>query len=95
MNRLIITSTLLIASLTTAHADIADTTKIYQLEDVNVVATLKEHGGIRQQAAATTTVSRQQLESGHVTSLKGAAPLVPNLFMPDYGSRLTSAVYIR
>lgn len=36
-----------------------------------------------------------QLRTGEVYSLKQVAVLVPNMVMPDYGSRLTSPVFIR
>ena len=35
------------------------------------------------------------MQANHITSLKSASTIVPNFFMPDYGSRLTSAMYIR
>lgn len=97
ISRNLITLAALISSATMANAraEQLDSTKVYGLDDVTVVSTVKEHGGIRQQPSAITVVTGQQLEAGHVTSLKGATPLVPNLFMPDYGSRITSAVYIR
>ena len=50
---------------------------------------------MRQQPSAVTLIGQQRLTDNHITSLKGAANLVHNLFMPDYGSRLTSAMYIR
>lgn len=65
------------------------------LDEVAVVPTVKESTLMRQQPAATTTLSRQRLEASHVTSIKGMSALVPGFFMPDYGSRLTSAIYIR
>ena len=35
------------------------------------------------------------MQANRITSLKSASNIVPNFFMPDYGSRLTSAMYIR
>lgn len=66
-----------------------------QLQEVEIVALIKENGGMRQQPSAVSLLQQKELEAGHITSLKGAASLVPNLFIPDYGSRLTSAIYIR
>jgi len=50
---------------------------------------------MRQQPTSVTLLGKQQLETAHATSLKEASALVPNLFIPNYGSRLTSAIYIR
>lgn len=65
-----------------------------ELDEIEVVST-KEHGGIRQQTSAISVIRSQQIEDSRITSLKESAPYVPNLFIPDYGSRLTSAIYIR
>lgn len=73
----------------------ADTLQTMQLGEVSVVATIKENGQMRQQPASVSLIDKEQMVANHVTSLKGTSNLVPNLFIPDYGSRLTSAVYIR
>jgi outer membrane receptor protein involved in Fe transport len=44
--------------------------------------------------AATVLTSRAIQESG-IESVKDLSSITPNLFMPDYGSKLTSPVYIR
>lgn len=69
--------------------------KNVELDAVEVVASVRESGSVRQQPASYSILSGKQLTDNHVTSLKGISGLVPNFFMPDYGSRLTSAVYIR
>lgn len=85
---------LLVPVLTPAQSE-ADTMQMVQLDDVVVSSGLKEYGQLRQQPVAVSLIGRQQIEAQKVTSLKGAGHLVPNLFIPDYGSRLTSAIYIR
>ena len=64
------------------------------MKELTVVAT-KENSPYRQQALAVSTLNAQMVKSNRVTSLKHVSCLVPNFFMPDYGSRLTSAAYIR
>ncbi len=66
---------------------------VVQLREVEVVSTPKEQGELRLQPTASTSVGN--LRQQHITSLKEASTRVPNLFIPDYGSRLTSAVYVR
>lgn len=63
------------------------------LQDITVTA-------IKQAAATTsdgsaTVVMRQQVERNAVTGSKAMAEMVPNLFIPDYGSRMTSTIYVR
>ena len=64
------------------------------LSEVTVTA-IKQGADLRTQATALSVINRQEAERNHVQSLKSAADLVPNLFIPDYGSRMTSTVYVR
>ena len=64
------------------------------LNEVTVTA-IKQSTDMRSQATSLTVVNRQDAERNHVLSVKTAASLVPNLFIPDYGSRMTSSVYVR
>lgn len=73
----------------------ADTLRVIDLEEAVAVATPKETGALRDLPAAVSTVGQLQMASHRIASLKGVAAIVPNLFVPDYGSRLTTAVYIR
>ncbi len=65
------------------------------LDEIEVISTVKENSAMRTMPSAVNILSKQQLEASHTTSIKGVAAMVPNFFMPDYGSRLTSAIYIR
>lgn len=64
------------------------------LNEVTVTA-IKQSADMRSQATALTVIGRQDAERNQVLSVKAAADLVPNLFIPDYGSRMTSTVYVR
>lgn len=79
----------------TGKAVETDTTRVVNLDAVEIVSTPKEIGTMRQQPALSSLISGKQLADNHITSLKGVSAVVPNFFMPDYGSRLTSAMYIR
>lgn len=72
-----------------------DTVRVIDVEEVVVIATPKESRKLRQQPSASTILSQRDMQNSQVTSLKGLSALVPNLFIPDYGSKLTSAIYIR
>ena len=64
------------------------------LGEVTVTA-IKQSADLRTQATALTVIGRQEAERNQAVSVKTAADLVPNLFIPDYGSRMTSTVYVR
>ena len=82
-------------SLSAAPVEPRDTTKVVDVEEIVIVASPKENTKFRQQALSSSVFSREQLHTNQVTSIKNVTSLVPNFYMPDYGSKLTSAVYIR
>lgn len=76
-------------------AEEADTLKVVDVEEITVIAAPKENRKLREQPAAVTLLSQQDMQNAQVNSIKNLTSVVPNMFIPDYGSRLTSAVYIR
>lgn len=72
-----------------------DTTRVIDIEEVVVIASPKETGKLRELPAAVSMISQKEMQANQITSLKNVSALVPNFFMPDYGSRITSAIYIR
>ena len=72
-----------------------DTIRVIDVEEVLIIATPKETKKLRELPASVTLLSQQQMQAAQVTGIKSLSHLVPNLFIPDYGSRLTSAVYLR
>ena len=72
-----------------------DTTKVIDIEEVVVIASPKETSKLRQLPASVSLISQKDMQANRITSLKSASNIVPNFFMLDYGSRLTSAMYIR
>ena len=45
--------------------------------------------------ASVTVLAANVLEKNEISALNSISALVPNFFMPDYGTKLTSPVYIR
>lgn len=91
----IITLILTLLTAGNALAAEADTLKVVDVEEVLVIAAPKENRKLRELPAAVTLLSQQDMQAAQVNSIKNLTGLVPNMFIPDYGSRLTSAVYIR
>jgi outer membrane receptor protein involved in Fe transport len=68
--------------------------KRYNLDEVTVVSA-RETAPLKDMPVSGTTLSSQTLSNRNISSIKDISAYVPNLFIPDYGSKLTSAVYIR
>lgn len=45
--------------------------------------------------AAQTDLTLGQIEKYDITGLKSVSEIAPNFFMPEYGSRMTSTIYVR
>ena len=73
----------------------SDTLRMIGLEEVVVVSSPKENAGLRELPLAASELSLTDMETNHVQSVKNLTGIVPNLFIPDYGSRLTTSIYIR
>lgn len=77
------------------YAEEVDTLQVVDIEEVVVIANPKENLKLREQPASAAIISQQTMQAAHIQSIKQLTGVVPNLFIPDYGSRLTTAVYIR
>lgn len=64
------------------------------LDELNVVA-LKQRDLLRDDALASTEMGRSELERLNTFAMKGISEVVPNFYIPDYGSRITSSIYVR
>ena len=85
---------LALLSIGNVCAEEVDTLKIVDVEEVLIIAAPKENRKLRELPNAVTLLSQQDMQAAQVNSIKNLTALVPNIFIPDYGSRLTSAVYI-
>lgn len=72
-----------------------DSLKIVDIEEVVVIATPKENRKLRELPVAATVLSQDNMRANQVNSVKNLTGIVPNLFIPDYGSKLTTSIYIR
>ena len=73
----------------------ADSLHVRSLEEAVVTSQPKEHASLARSPLAVTTLGAEELRESGVEAVKDITALAPNLYMPDYGSRLTSAVYVR
>ena len=71
-----------------------DSVSTKELEEVSVVAT-KQQNSIKNEAVSSTLLSQEMLEQINADAIKSISDVVPNLYIPDYGSRITSSIYVR
>ncbi len=64
------------------------------LDEVNVVS-VKQKDILEQEAVSATVIGRAEIERLDAVSMKGISDVVPNFYIPDYGSRITSSIYVR
>ena len=63
--------------------------------DVVVLSSTKETNSLKSLPAAVSVFSPKNLEGMQVTSMKDLSSIVPNFFIPNYGSKMTAPLYIR
>ena len=66
------------------------------IDEVGVVVRQpKQHFGLKSQPISSSVISSSTLEREHVLSIKDLSSIVPNFYQPDYGSKMTSSIYVR
>ncbi len=73
----------------------ADTSKVRNLDEIVVIAQPKESTTLRNMPIASSVFTHKELSRLGVKSLSDLSAYIPALDIPQYGSRLTSSVYIR
>ena len=64
------------------------------LDEVSIIA-VKENKPIREQAVSASSFNMEQVSSATVSSVKDFSASIPNFYQPEYGSQMTSSIYIR
>lgn len=74
----------------------SDTVKMPQvlLDEITIRAP-KEKTTVRELPGSVSIVTSRTINEAGIKTIKDITSLTPNFFMPDYGSKLTSPVYIR
>lgn len=78
-----------------ANDEAPDSLQQYEMDEAIVVASPKETSSFNKQPVSVSLFSRAALQRIGAHDVKSMAAYAPNFFMSDYGSRLSSAVYIR
>lgn len=73
--------------------NLPDTTVV--LKEAEVVASLKQDADIRMEPISSSTFNMKSIATQRIESMKDLSISVPNFYIPDYGSRMTSSIYVR
>lgn len=65
------------------------------LNEVAVVAQLKQKSNLRLEPLSCSVLNMGVIERGKITGLNEFSSYTPNLYIPDYGSKMTSTIYVR
>lgn len=74
------------------EAGVADTAEV--LPEVTVSA-IKQTSDLNKNPMALTVLNANHVERLGVKAIKNVSAISPNFYIPDYGSRMTSSVYVR
>lgn len=74
---------------------LADSSRVYDLDEVVVVSQSKEYLKLRQQPMSSNVLTSHEIGSLGVRDLREVSDFVPSFVMPSYGSRYTSSIYVR
>ena len=89
MKALLATLSLLAAEPTMV---IEPTDTLLHIDRVEITASLKSD---KREPISATRLSMHRLEERGVSSVKDISALAPNFYQPDYGSSITSSIYVR
>ena len=73
----------------------SDSLRTTDIEEIVVVSTPKENTRLRQQPLSSTSFAQNDMRERGISGIKDFSAGVPNLFIPSYGSHLTTSVYVR
>lgn len=79
----------------TEYAGLADSSRVKDLDEVVVRSQPKEVFRLRQQPLSASMVSGEDIQWLGTRDLRELSSFVPSFAMPNYGSRYTSAMYVR
>ena len=83
-----------ILTVTTATAETPIDTLYRDIEQVEITASIKG-SDMRSAPISTTSLSMLKLEERGISSVKELTAIAPNFYQPDYGSSITSSIYVR
>ena len=74
---------------------VSDTLKSHELKEIIVSSSFKETNNLKTLPASVSILTPSLLDDLKVNTINDLSTIAPNFFIPDYGSRLSTPVYIR
>lgn len=78
-----------------ADCALSDSSRVFDIDEVVVVSQPKEVLRLRQQPLSSTSLGSFQIQRLGVHDFRELSQYIPNFVMPNYGSRLSSSMYVR
>lgn len=72
----------------------SDIDSIIMVDEVQITA-IKQGITLRNAPITSTVIGATAAARGHISAIKDLSQIAPNLHIPDYGSRMTSSIYVR
>jgi len=77
------------------HISLLDSSRVHDLDEVVVVSQSKEVYRMRLQSLSSSVFTNKEIQSLNLRDLRELSAYVPSFVMPNYGSRITSSIYVR
>jgi len=68
---------------------------IRNLNEIYIIEELKYNNSLHLEPISSSSFDLKYLESTRVSNIKDISISTPNLYIPDYGSKITSSIYVR
>ena len=68
---------------------------VTQLSEIAVIAKAKQKNDLRLEPLSATVIKLGDIERKQIVGLSDLSYQTPNLYIPDYGSKMTSSIYVR
>ena len=72
-----------------------DSIRKVETDEVVIRSSAKETDNLWSVPAATSLITPAKINNRQIESVKDLSAFVPNLFIPDYGSKMTTPIYLR
>lgn len=69
--------------------------KTEQIESVEITASVKQSSDLTKAPLSFTNIGLFRLEREGISSIGDISAIAPNFYMPEYGSKATSSIYVR
>lgn len=91
----LLTATAVMAVSGVVDEAVSDTSRVVDLDEVIVISQPKEGFLLRQQPISSSAFGNTEMQQLGIRGISQLSDYVPSFTMPEYGSRLTSSMYIR